>query len=315
MTAWTSNSSRARVIKRETPAPHTGIAGESMADPLDDKKIREVFRDVQNHREMERIIRRCSTNPEDIRQTALAGADLTSCRNVLELGCAFGSFTGALKGRLHPQARIAGLDIVAEYEPFFLEACAKAGYAGRFSSDGVQQIANCPTGSVDLILCSFALYFFVDVLPDIARILKPDGLFITITHASGNMRELIDVIRSILKSHRVIQPDAVLPIEEILKAFSAENGKALLAPHLGEIRQIDFPNTLVFPPQDIGAFIDYYRFKRPFFLAGTPPAADIILPELTRTLAGMAAGRQTVSMCKDDAIFICSQPRFQKESP
>jgi SAM-dependent methyltransferase len=286
-----------------------------MADPSDDKKIREVFRDVLNHREMERIIRRCSTNPDDIRQTALAGADLTSCRNVLELGCAFGSFTGALKCRLHPRARIAGLDIIPEYEPFFLEACAKAGYAGRFSSDGVHQIAGFPPSDADLILCSFALYFFLDVLPDIARILKPDGLFITITHASGNMRELIDVIRSILKARRIIQPDDVLPIEEILKAFSAENGKALLAPHFGKIRQIDFPNTLVFPPQDIGAFIDYYRFKRPFFLAGTPPAADIILPDLTRARAGRAAGRQTLSMCKDDAIFICSHPRSSKEAP
>ena len=285
-----------------------------MADQLDPKKIREVFRNVRNHREMERIIRRCSTNPEDIRQAALSGVDLTSCRTVLELGCAFGSFTVALKGRLHPQARITGLDIIPEYEPFFLEACEKAGYPGRFSSDGVHQIAGFPTAGVDLILCSFALYFFVDILPDIARILTPDGRLIAITHASGNMRELIGAIRNILKTHGVLEPDDVLPIEQILKAFTAENGAALLAPHFVGIRKIDFPNTLVFPPQDMGAFVDYYRFKRPLFLAGTPPAADIIIPELTKLLAGMAARSQTISMCKDDAIFICSQPHPRKES-
>ena len=286
-----------------------------MADQLDPKKIREVFRNVRNHREMERIIRRCSTNPEDIRRAALSGVDLTSCRNVMELGCAFGSFTVALQGRLHPQARITGLDIIPGYEPFFLEACEKAGYPGRFSSAGVHQIAEGPPGGFDLILCSFALYFFVDILPDIARILKPDGRFIAITHASGNMRELIGAIRNILKRHRIIKPDDILPIEQILKAFSAENGAALLAPHFGGIRQIDFPNTLVFPPQDIGAFVDYYRFKRPFFLAGTPPCADIIIPELTKQLAGMAARFQKISMCKDDAIFICSQPHSWKKSP
>ncbi len=286
-----------------------------MADQLDPKKIREVFRNVRNHQEMERIIRRCSTNPEDIRQAALSGVDLTSCRTVLELGCAFGSFTVALKGRLHPQARITGLDIIPEYEPFFLEACEKAGYPGRFSSDGVHQIAGFPTAGVDLILCSFALYFFVDVLPDIARILKPDGRLIAITHASGNMRELIGAIRNILKTHGVLEPDDVLPIEQILKAFTAENGTARLAPHFVDIRKIDFANTLVFPPRDIGAFVDYYRFKRPLFLAGTPPSADIIIPELTKLLAGMAARSQTISMCKDDAIFICSQPHSPKESP
>jgi SAM-dependent methyltransferase len=286
-----------------------------MADHLDPKKIREVFRNVRNHREMERIIRRCSTNPEDIRQAALSGVDLTSCRIVMELGCAFGAFTVALQGRLHPQARITGLDIIPEYEPFFLEACEKAGYPGCFSSDGVHQIAEGPPSSVDLVLCSFALYFFVDILPDIARILKPDGRLIAITHASGNMGELIGAIRNILKARRVIEPTDILPIEQILKAFSAENGAALLAPYFGGIQQIDFPNTLVFPPQDIGAFVDYYRFKRPFFLAGTPPATDIIIPELTQLLAGMAARFQRISMCKDDAIFICSQPQSRKESP
>ena len=285
-----------------------------MAEHLDPKKIREVFRNVRNHREMERIIRRCSTNPKDIRQAALSGVDLTSCRNVMELGCAFGSFTGVLQGRLHPQARITGLDIIPEYEPFFLEACEKAGYPGRFSSDGVHQIAYCPQAGVDLILCSFALYFFVDILPDIARILGPDGRFIAITHASENMRELIGAIRNILRRHRVIEPDDILPIEQILKVFSAENGAALLTPHFGSIQQIDFPNTLVFPPQDIGAFVDYYRFKRPFFLAGTPPNADIIIHDLTKMLAGMTARFQKVSICKDDAIFICSKPHSLKES-
>ncbi len=285
-----------------------------MADHLEIKKVREVFRNVRNHREMERIIRRSSTNPEDIRRAALSGVDLTSCRNVLELGCAFGSFTVALKGRLHPRARITGLDIIPEYEPFFLEACEKAGYPGRFSSDGVHQISDFPAAGVDLILCSFALYFFVDVLPDIARILTPDGRLIAITHASGNMRELIGAIRNILKARRVIEPSDILPIEQILKAFSAENGAALLAPHFGCIQQIDFPNTLVFPPRDMGAFVDYYRFKRPFFLAGTQPCADLIIPDLTKMLAGMAARSQTISMCKDDAIFICSQPYSSKES-
>jgi hypothetical protein len=253
-----------------------------MADHLEIKKVREVFRNVRNHREMERIIRRSSTNPEDIRRAALSGVDLTSCRNVLELGCAFGS--------------------------------EKAGYPGRFSSDGVHQISGFPTAGVDLILCSFALYFFVDVLPDIARILTPDGRLIAITHASGNMRELIGAIRNILKARRVIEPSDILPIEQILKAFSAENGAALLAPHFGCIQQIDFPNTLVFPPRDMGAFVDYYRFKRPFFLAGTQPCADLIIPDLTKMLAGMAARSQAISMCKDDAIFICSQPYSSKES-
>lgn len=90
-----------------------------MPEILDKKKILQVFKKVQEHRRIERLIRQFSTNKDDIRITALNQVDLTDCQNVLELGCAFGSFTEALKDRLHPEAKITGLDIVPEYKPFF----------------------------------------------------------------------------------------------------------------------------------------------------------------------------------------------------
>ena len=154
-----------------------------MAEVLDKKKIRQVFRDVQKHLLIGQLIRRFSTNKDDIRKTALSQIDLSNCQNVLELGCAFGAFTEALKDKLHPAAKITGLDIVPEYKPFFLEACRRAGYSGTFSSSGVEQIKKYPADSFDLVICSYALYFFADMIPEIARVLKKDGIFITITHS------------------------------------------------------------------------------------------------------------------------------------
>ena len=110
-----------------------------MAEVFDKKKIRRVFRNVQRHLLIGELIRQFSTNKEDIRKTALSQIDLSNCQNVLELGCAFGAFTEALQGKLHPQAQITGLDIIPEYEHFFLDACKRAGYAGTFSSSGVEQ--------------------------------------------------------------------------------------------------------------------------------------------------------------------------------
>ena len=207
-----------------------------MADFLDKKKIRQVFRDVQKHQRIEKLIRQFSSNKNDIRRTALIALDLTQCQSVLELGCAFGAFTDALSDRLHPAAHITGLDIVAEYEPFFLQACRHAGYNGTFSAGGVQQIREFPDRSVDLIICSFALYFFVDIIPDIARILKPDGVFITITHSNRNMRELIVMTRSVLKDNHLLDDNQTLPIETILQQFSSENGRSLLTPYFAGIR-------------------------------------------------------------------------------
>jgi ubiquinone/menaquinone biosynthesis C-methylase UbiE len=286
----------------------------TMAEVLDKKKIRQVFRNVQKHRRIEQLIREFSSNKDDIRITALNQVDLTHCQNVLELGCAFGSFTEALKNRLHPETKITGLDIVPEYEPFFLEACKRAGYSGNFSSTGVHPVKKYPTGTFDLVICSFALYFFVEMIPDIARILKKDGIFITITHDQCNMQELIALTKTILKKNKLLSGNELLPIEIILRQFSAENGTALLSPYFRRIQQIDFNNSLIFKAQETEFFLEYYQFKRPFFLTGTNTLKNDIFNQLRLELQKIALNSKTIKMCKDDRIFICLEPLSLKET-
>jgi ubiquinone/menaquinone biosynthesis C-methylase UbiE len=286
----------------------------TMAEVLDKKKIRQVFRNVQKHLLIEQLIRQFSTNKEDIRKTALRQVDLSNCQNVLELGCAFGAFTEALKGKLHPAAKITGLDIVPEYEPFFLEACRRAGYSGTFSSLGVNQIKKYSAGSFDLVICSYALYFFAGMISEIARILKKDGIFITITHSQCNMQELISITKKVLKMNRLLTANQSLPIEIIVGQFSAENGDKLLHPFFDRIEAIDSINTLVFQPWEIDFFVEYYHFKRPFFFMGTNAHKKDIVDQLLLELRDSATKEKLVTMCKDDVIFICSQPLIPKET-
>jgi ubiquinone/menaquinone biosynthesis C-methylase UbiE len=285
------------------------------ADIPDKKKIRQVFRNVQKHRLIEQLIRQYSTNKEDIRKKALAQADLSGCENILELGCAFGSFTEALKDKLHPAAIITGLDIVPEYKHFFLEACRRAGYAGTFSSSGVNHIKKYPDKSFDLVICSFALYFFAGMIPEIARVLKHEGIFITITHYQSNMRELIDITRNILKHNELLENNEPLPVEIIVRQFSAENGRDLLAKRFGRAFSIDFKNNLVFKPEEIDFFIEYLYFKSPFFLLGTKTSMRSIFNDLLNELKEIALRDSVISMNKDDRIFICSKPLLTKEQP
>lgn len=284
-----------------------------MADILDKKKIQQVFRDVQAHQRIEAMIRHFSSNKDDIRLTALDQADLRNCRDVLELGCAFGSFTESLKGRLHPNAMITGLDIVAEYEPFFLEACRRAGYSGTFSATGVQPIRKYPADSFDLIICSFALYFFVEMIPEIARVLRKDGTFMTITHDECNMQELIHITRKTLKEQNLLADNHLLPVEVIVSQFSAENGEELLRQHFGRVRRLNFKNSLIFQPWDVDFFVNYYQFKSPFLLVGTDAEKKNMVGKLLHKLQDIGAQNKVITMCKDDAIFICSQPRFSKD--
>ena len=285
-----------------------------MAVVLDKKKIRKVFRDVQKHLAIAQLIRRFSTNKDDIRKTALNQADLSNCQNVLELGCAFGAFTEALKEKLHPEAKITGIDIIPEYKPFFLEACRRAGYSGHFSYYGIDKIKKYPTGSFDLVICSYALYFFPNMIPEISRVLKKDGIFITITHSQADMREIVSIVKNILQQNNSIDDKQSLPIEIIFDQFSAENGNALLHPFFSRIQEIDFKNTLVFQPQEIDHFLDYFQFKKSFFLSGTDAHNKIIINQLMRELQNSAMKNNLVTMCKDDKIFICSQPFIPKDT-
>ena len=286
-----------------------------MAEVLDKKKIRKVFRDVQKHLAIAQLIRRFSTNKEDIRKKALNHADLSHCHNVLELGCAFGAFTEALKGMLHPDAKITGIDIIPEYRPFFLEACYRAGYSGHFSSSGIDKIKKFPNDSFDLVICSFALYFFPEMIPEIARILEKDGFFITITHSSADMREIVGIVKNILKQNNLLGNAQELPIEIIFNQFSAENGKSLLHPFFNRMETIDFKNSLVFQHQEIDYFLDYFHFKKSFFLMGTSAHNKTIVNQLMIELQDRAMKNNFVTMCKDDRIFICSQPLTFKETP
>jgi ubiquinone/menaquinone biosynthesis C-methylase UbiE len=284
-----------------------------MADVFDKKKIRKVYHDVRKHQLIEQLIRRFSTNKDDIRKTALTQACVAGCRRVLELGCAFGSFTESLQGMLHPDARICGLDIIPEYKPFFLEACRRAGYRGNFSAAGISQIRKYPDQSFDLIICSFALYFFADMIPQIARILTKDGKFIAITHYQSNMQELIFVTKNILRRNNLLADDELLPIEIITSRFSAENGRELLAHNFHKVISIDFENRLIFQPQEIMLFIEYFRFKSPFFLIGTNTDPEMIAGELVSELERIASTEKEINMCKDDGIFICTEPYTAKE--
>ncbi len=207
----------------------------------------EVFLDVEAHRLTADIIRRFSTNKRDIRDLALGGLDLKRCRSILDLGCGFGFFTEALKGRVHPEAFVRGIDIIEGYGPLFLETCRGIGLRGHFSAGGACSIGTLDDRQFDLILCSYALYFFPEIIPDISRVLKNDGMFAVITHHSGNMGDLIEAAKEALRDSNMLTGEA-LPIEGIIRRFSSENGYQLLSPWFGRVRSLDYPNDLVFSP-------------------------------------------------------------------
>lgn len=271
--------------------------------------IFDIFTDISSHKLASELIRKHSSNSRDIREVALNGLDLTRCRNILDIGCGFGFFTEALKGRVHPLATVTGLDLIPGNEKPFLETCGRSGLKGFFSAQGTAPLRTFRGRSFDLILCSYALYFFPGAIPEISRALAESGRFIAVTHSLKNMSELICAVKDVLREKSLFN-ERELPIEAIISRFSAENGGELLAPWFQEIKRIEYGNTLIFAVEEISSLMEYFRFKGPFFLFETSLNKDMVADLLKALLQSRIDRDFTVS--KDDAIFICSGPAKTK---
>lgn len=269
--------------------------------------LSKVFRDAEKHREIAGIILNHLSNNSDIRILALKGLDLSGSAKILDLGCGFGFFSESLGGRLSPEAKITGIDQFPEYEWFFSRSCKKAGIGSGFLSSGVKVIGEMDNHSIDLILCSYAMYFFPDAIPHIARILKPEGLFITITHEVPHMIEFITYVREIL-SKNGINLTIDLPYETLIGRFSDKTGPALLQPYFREIEVRNYKADLVFGNQDYEDLIKYFNFKESFFI---PEAFDPEGELHRKVVAGIEEdikGKSGLKITKNDVIFICKNP-------
>lgn len=269
--------------------------------------LAKVFRDAKAHLEIAGIIRKHLQDDIDIRSQALDGLDLSEAKNILDLGCGYGFFTEALKGRVHPEARVTGIDRFPEYEWFYFQSCDKAGIRADFRSDGIKAIEKLAGNSYDLILCSYAMYFFPEVVKQIARILKDHGHFIAITHALPHMPEFTSYVRSVVKRNGLIIT-IDLPYETLLGRFSDQNAPQLLQPWFNVIRKSDYKGRLLFAKDDHQDLISYFNFKHSFFIPQTIDPDDELHRKVVNTIKSDLRETQGMQITKNDSIFVCTQP-------
>ncbi|MDO9514468.1 MAG: class I SAM-dependent methyltransferase [Syntrophales bacterium] len=274
--------------------------------------IRKTYGAVQDHVETRRLISRYSVNREDIRESALGGLDLAGVEDALDLGCAYGFFTEKLAGRLKEGAAITGLDLAGKVNrELFLAVVASMGYRGRFVAGSADLICDMDSGSLDLVVASYSLYFFPHLIGEIARLLRPGGVFIAITHTEASLQEVIRLIPGCVRSVGLEAPGEPA-IGRLLRAFSLENGEAQLRGHFGRIERIPFENDLSFPRDDIEACIDYLGKKRNLLFKEifdtNPQRIDEALSYFYRELRKSASRQGSVVITKDDCIFRCFDP-------
>jgi len=256
------------------------------------------FRCPATHKTVSCIIRGRSSNSADVRDIALDGLNLSSCKDILDLGCGFGFMSEALAKRAAGDAHITGVDAWHSNEAEFTKKVAATGCRASFVCAKVVRELAFPDRSFDVVSCSYSLYFFVDVLPEIARVLRPDGLLIALTHTEGSARSLLQI--------------AAVPEEEsdllcLLQRFSTETGDSVLSEFFHDIRRVDYDNSLVFAADDVDELLMLLKFKLPLLVPGS--TSDDELPERIVRNARAALSRSgEVVIEKNDTVFRCRDP-------
>ncbi|HNW28113.1 MAG TPA: class I SAM-dependent methyltransferase [Spirochaetota bacterium] len=259
------------------------------------------------------IIKTYSSNKSDIRDLALGNLDCVNAKKVLELGCGYGFFIEKLKGRVHDSAVIIGIDMVENNREPFLHSVSSIRYKGEFISASADIIKEMPQGSFDIIITSYSLYFFPHLIPEIARVLAPGGVFIAVTHSKNTLQEAIKFIRSCIKSVGSLD-EKVTVINRLFSAFSLEEGRYQLEKYFNRVERLDYNNSMVFPAEHINDFIFYIQKKKNLIYKEVmelmPEKLDAIASCVERHIIDYTRAHRSIMLNKNDAVFRCFEPRY-----
>ena len=256
------------------------------------------FYSPATHETAAAIIRSNSTNPIDVRVAALDGLDLSHVEQVLDLGCGFGFFTEVVARRVSAHARLVGIDAIEANRQAFLSRVHSAGRVARFVQAEVNSVLPFESGSFDVVTSSYSLYFFAEALPEVARVLRPDGWFLVVTHDRDSFRELFRLVDL---------PTNGAPLYDLIERFSSENGGTLLEQCFDHVERIPYSNTLRFSAEQLEDLLIYFRFKLPLLSAGAPDGA--LDEQLRRSAQAQFQRGNEIRVEKNDMIFRCRGPR------
>ena len=258
------------------------------------------FESASAHESVSEIIRQRSTNHADVREVALTGLDLSFARQVLDIGCGFGFMAEVLARRVAPDARLTGVDVWPSNETPYRQRVTGTGRRASFVLAKVGSELPFPNAAYDLVVCSYSLYFFVEALPEMARVLAPHGLFLTVAHSERSFLGLLRAAGLGEDGSRLLA---------LSRNFSAENGQARLSQWFGEVNRIDYRNSLHFRAEHADQLLAYLKFKLPLLLPGAAAGSEVPEP-LARSVRTTLAKEGEVVVEKTDAAFHCWSPKW-----
>ena len=271
-------------------------------------KLDKTFGRVKLHQHIGNIILEHSTNQSPLGSVVYKGIYFDEKIHVADIGCGYGRCINHLDKIVPSDSEYIGIDPLESNRIPFINTTNTAGFSGKYICGNADRISEFPDNYFDLILCNFSLYFFIDTLPTIVNKLKSDGLFITITHSTNSLKELLNDLQIVLNIDHESTWDE-LGSEQVLDNFNAENGLELLQPYFNDIEKIDYSNSLEFHGNDIDKLFDLLEFKKTSLIHHNDYVDFIKTKEfdekLRNTITTKINKLGMYTLNKDDAIFRC----------
>jgi SAM-dependent methyltransferase len=244
--------------------------------------ITQSYSDLPVHKLIGRLIRRHSVNKEDVRDLAIRLVDWDGIHAILDLGSGYGWCEEGLKGSFD---LVLGIDCLEENRDEFLKTAGAHAKKAVFRNILLPAPIETPADHFDLVTAAYSLYFFPETLGEIARVLRPGGTFLVITHSEAMLEE----------GERFF---SFSNLKRVIRGFSAENGEAILRRHFTRITSVDYANSLVFDREDSRDLALYIEFKGAFIARDVAPeqVKDAMLKALE------TEGRLIFN--KNDRIFV-----------
>lgn len=253
------------------------------------------YEDPAAHARISALIRAHSSNHQDVRVATLRAIDLRSAKAILDLGCGFGFWAEELAGRVAPAARFTGIDACEGNGASYHRSVESRGRRARFICANLVSDLPLDDDSFDLVIAAYSLYFFVHIIPEVARVLRPGGQFLVVTHSERSFTGLLNAMD-------LYGEDS--PLVRLIREFSSENGEELLTRSFPRVERVDYLNTLSFSEEERGDFLSYLQFKLPLLLPGARYERG--LPEtLARRVSESLRRTGRVTVNKDDTLFLC----------
>ena len=218
-----------------------------------ERSLKNQYQNAANISARIRLHREYSINPQGWFPWIFEQCHMENHSNVLEIGCGDGSLWLENKEKIPEQLHV----VLSDISEGMLRDTRRMIHSNIQNARFDFQVFDCeripyPNDSFDLIIANHVLFYckhLTDVFQEIARVLKPNGVFICSTYGSEHMKEINELVSEF--DDRII-----LSAERLFERFGKENGADLLAPYFHNITWLPYEDSLyVTEPETLISYV------------------------------------------------------------